>query len=302
MKDMDIKLHIKERANLVNSFIEGYFQKSKNPKILFDSMIYSLAAGGKRLRPVLCMTSYEVFGGRAEDVVPYATAIEFIHTYSLIHDDLPAMDDDDLRRGKPTNHKVFGEAIAILAGDGLLTEAFRIFSSDEYMKLLPQGISSDAMLRIINDLASSAGLSGMVIGQAMDIISENKQPDEDTLNFIHTNKTAEMIKVSVRIGTLLANANDEDVALLTKYGINIGLAFQIVDDIIDITETTESLGKNSGSDERKNKMTYPALFGIDISRQKVKEHIDMAIQSLSSFGSNADPLRMIANYLIERKN
>ncbi|MCX8026640.1 MAG: polyprenyl synthetase family protein [Thermodesulfovibrionales bacterium] len=298
---MDIKKYIKDRAGLVNSFIESYFQGSQKPAVLFDSMRYSLTAGGKRLRPVLCIASYEVFGAKGEEIVPYASALEFIHTYSLIHDDLPAMDDDDLRRGKPTNHKVFGEAIAILAGDGLLTEAFRIFSSKVYRANLSKGVSAEVILSVINEVASSAGLNGMVIGQAMDILSENKQPDEPTLHFIHTNKTAEMIKVSVSIGAMLANAPEVDVRLLSRYGSNIGLAFQIVDDIIDITESTETLGKTKGSDERRKKMTYPSLYGIDLSKEKVKYLIDEAIQCLAHFGEKAEPLRLIARYLLERK-
>ncbi|MFQ3574593.1 MAG: polyprenyl synthetase family protein [Thermodesulfovibrionales bacterium] len=299
---MDIESYIKEKANLVNLFISRYFQHHQKPEELFNSILYSLTAGGKRIRPVLCMASYEVFGGNAKEVVPYASAFEFIHTYSLIHDDLPAMDDDDLRRGKPTNHKVFGEAIAILAGDGLLTEAFKILSSKSYMNSLPNGMSDGVILSLIHEVASSAGLDGMVVGQAMDIISEQKQPSEETLVFIHTNKTAEMIKVSVKAGAMLANAEDKYIELLTRYGLNIGLAFQIVDDIIDITETTESLGKTKGSDDRKKKMTYPALFGIDTSRQKVKDLVDEAIDTLSIFNERAEPLRLIARYLSERKN
>lgn len=299
---LDIKSYLKEKKQLVDDFLKGYFSDSFMPHVLKESMVYSLLAGGKRIRPILSMAAYEIFHGDGKEILPYATALEFIHTYSLIHDDLPAMDNDDLRRGKPTNHKVFGEGIAILAGDGLLTEAFLILSNCKHPcnELMP--FSANILIRVINDVAKSAGLYGMVAGQAQDLLSEGTEPDESTLSFIHTHKTSALITTSVRLGAILARANEEELLLLTKYGMNIGLAFQIVDDIIDITESTETLGKAKGSDERKKKMTYPALYGLKEAQKKADKLIEGAIQSLASFDTKAEPLRQIALYLKDRKN
>ncbi|MCX8070387.1 MAG: polyprenyl synthetase family protein [Thermodesulfovibrionales bacterium] len=299
---MDIKSYLKTKKQLVDNYLMSYFNDSFKPSILKDSMVYSLLAGGKRIRPILCMASYEVFHGNGDEILPYASALEFIHTYSLIHDDLPAMDNDDLRRGKPTNHKVFGEGMAILAGDGLLTEAFSIFSNCKHPcnNLIP--FSAHILLRVINDIAKSAGLYGMVAGQAQDLLSEGAEPDESTLLFIHTHKTSALITSSVKIGAILARAEEEDVLLLTKYGVNIGLAFQIVDDIIDITESTETLGKTKGADEKKKKMTYPALYGLEEAKKKADNLIETAIKTLESFDEKAEPLRQIALYLKDRKH
>ncbi|MEJ5227229.1 polyprenyl synthetase family protein [Thermodesulfovibrio sp.] len=288
--------YVSEKRKLIEDFINGYFNPSVNPSILHDSVIYSLTAGGKRLRPILCIAAYEACGGR-ENIVPYATALEFIHTYSLIHDDLPAMDNDDLRRGKPTNHKVFGEAIAILAGDGLLTEAFTILSNTNYAKINPK-----TLLNIIAEISKAAGLRGMVAGQALDLISEGKEPDRETVEFIHLHKTAALIRASVKAGALLAETTEERVYKLEKYGESIGLAFQIVDDILDIEGTTEEMGKPKGSDIERGKMTYPSVFGIEESRRKAKELVDIAIELLRDFGEEAEPLRKIARYIIKRSS
>ncbi|MFN3396152.1 MAG: polyprenyl synthetase family protein [Thermodesulfovibrionales bacterium] len=293
---MDLKAYLNDRRQLVNAFIDNYFDSIIKPDQLKDSIIYSLSAGGKRIRPILCIASYEACGGRAEDIVPYASAIEFIHTYSLIHDDLPAMDNDDLRRGKPTNHRVFGEGMAILAGDGLLTETFYLLSSN------PSNFDTKLVLEVINEIAISAGIKGMVGGQAADLIYETKEPDSETLCFIHTHKTASLIKASVKVGGILADCNDERLDSLTNYGEKIGLAFQIIDDILDVEGETEVIGKPKGSDEKKKKMTYPRLYGIDKSRQMASELIEKAIGALSLFDEKAGPLRWIARYLIERKS
>jgi geranylgeranyl diphosphate synthase type II len=275
--------------------------------MLHDAMAYSLSAGGKRIRPVLCLASYEACGGRAEDIVPQAAALELIHTYSLIHDDLPAMDNDDLRRGKPTNHKVFGDAMAILAGDALLTEAFYLLSHP-FPTLEKRGNggfdskSCAQLLRVIHEVAFAAGAKGMVGGQAQDVLSENAEPDVMTLSYIHEHKTAALIAVSIKMGGILAGCNEELLERLDCYGEDIGLAFQVIDDILDVVGETEVTGKPQGSDERKNKMTYPRLFGIDESRKKAKELIDAAIGALSGFDEKADPLRDIARYLYERKS
>jgi len=299
---MDIKKYLKERKKLIDEYLERYFTDSYRPSRLRESMVYSLLAGGKRIRPILCMSAYEIFQPNVKDIVPYAAAIEFIHTYSLIHDDLPAMDNDDLRRGKPTNHKIYGDGMAILAGDGLLTEAFYILSNCKHPCNESMPFSANTLLRVINDISRYAGLYGMVAGQAQDLLSEGAEPDESTLSFIHTHKTSALITSSVRIGAVLAKAKEEDILLLTKYGMNIGLAFQIVDDIIDITESTETLGKQRGADERKKKMTYPSLFGLKQAQKKADELIEIAIKTLESFDKKAEPLRQIALYLKDRKS
>lgn len=290
----DLKKYIDEKREKIEQFINSYFNPPIIPSILHESVLYSLTAGGKRLRPILCIASYEACGG-TDDITPYATAIEFIHTYSLIHDDLPAMDNDDLRRGKPTNHKVFGEAIAILAGDGLLTEAFKVLSDPAYAPVTPV-----SLLKVISEISYAAGLYGMVAGQACDLISEGKNSDTDTVEFIHLNKTAKLIAASVKAGAILADAHEEQIKKIETYGLSIGLAFQIIDDILDIEGTTEQMGKPKGSDEKKGKMTYPRVFGLDKSKQKAKELIDKAINALEIFDQKATALREIAKYIIKR--
>jgi geranylgeranyl diphosphate synthase type II len=300
---MDIKAYLKEKKTLIDSFLESYFSAPLNPTILHDSMVYSLSAGGKRIRPVLFIAAYEACAKdnkvKAEDIIPYASALEFIHTYSLIHDDLPAMDNDDLRRGKPTNHKVFGEGMAILAGDGLLTEAFYLLSNNTQRAC---HFSPYAILKVIREIAMAAGAHGMVGGQAQDLLSEDAEPDAETLSFIHSHKTAALITVSVRSGGILANCSDQELLRLTKYGENIGLAFQVIDDILDVEGETEVIGKPKGSDEKKRKMTYPKLYGIEKSRQRAKELINGAIDFLETFDEKAEPLRAIARYMLERKS
>ena len=304
---MDIKGYLKAKKALVDAFLESYLSSPFPPRMLHDAMVYSLSAGGKRIRPVLCLASYEACGGRAEDIVPQAAALELIHTYSLIHDDLPAMDNDDLRRGKPTNHKVFGDAMAILAGDALLTEAFYLLSHPfaTLEKRGNGGFDSKActqLLRVIHEVAFASGAKGMVGGQAQDLLSENAEPDVMTLSYIHEHKTAALIAVSIKMGGVLAGSSEELLERLDCYGEDIGLAFQVIDDILDVEGDTEVIGKPQGSDERKNKMTYPRLFGIEESRKKAKQLIDAAIGALSVFDEKADPLRDVARYLYERKS
>ena len=305
---VNIKNYLKEKRELIDSYLESCFNVPSKPRVLHEAMKYSLLAGGKRIRPILSLASYEACGGKANDIIPYAAALELIHTYSLIHDDLPAMDNDDLRRGKPTSHKVFGEAIAILAGDALLTEAFSMLThtNPPFPPLLKGGVGGlliphTAILKVIHEVAVAAGAHGMVAGQVQDILSENSKPDRDTLAFIHLHKTAALITASVRIGPILANSDEDALMALTKYGENIGLAFQIVDDILNIEGNTEELGKPAGSDEKMKKMTYPALLGTENSRQKAEDLISNAIDVLKIFSSEAEPLREIARYLIKRR-
>ncbi len=266
--------------------------------MLREAMLYSLFAGGKRIRPILAMAAYEACGRRGAEIVPYAATLELIHTYSLIHDDLPAMDDDDLRRGKPTNHKVFGEAVAILAGDALLTEAFCILSDPSFCP----SVRGDDLLQASKEIASASGAQGMVAGQVQDILSENAEPDGETLQFIHRHKTAALIRASVKVGGILSGSGGERIDALTRYGENIGHAFQVVDDILDVVGKTEELGKTVGSDEKINKMTYPRLYGLEQSRGIAEHLVTDALSSLDIFSSEAAPLREIARYLLARRN
>lgn len=290
---MDLKSYLKEQKAVVENYLASYFEAPVPPATLHEAMKYSLFAGGKRIRPILCMTAYEACGGTATDILPQACALELIHTYSLIHDDLPAMDDDDLRRGKPTSHKVFGEAMAILAGDGLLTEAFFMFAGSN-------SISRHLLIEALRELASAAGLHGMVAGQAMDIIGEGKKADKETLEFIHRHKTGALLRASVIMGGILCGATGPTMDALSDYGTNIGLTFQVVDDILDITGTTEELGKPRGSDSAKEKMTYPSLYGIERSREIAQEYIHKALNATGIFGPRALRLNDIAHYLLER--
>lgn len=295
---MDIKPYLQEKREVIDVYLKHYFSKLFQPPILHESMTYSLFAGGKRIRPILALASYEACGGDPKNILPQASALELVHTYSLIHDDLPAMDNDDLRRGKPTNHKVFGEAMAILAGDALLTEAFSMITSIQNTKYK---IQNSSIIEVIREVSIASGGHGMVGGQAQDILSENSQPDGETLEFIHLHKTAALIKASVKIGPILAGSKRSILEALTIYGGHIGLAFQVVDDVLDLEGTTEELGKTAGSDLKKKKLTYPAIYGTEKARQKAEDLVTMAIDSLKPFSSEADPLREIALYLLQRR-
>ena len=295
---MDLKEYLKQRCQLVDRALERFLpEASELPASLHGSMRYSVFAGGKRVRPVLMLAACEAVGGELELALPAACAMEMIHTYSLIHDDLPAMDDDDFRRGNPTNHKVYGEATAILAGDALLTEAFILLSSS------PEGGDCSARLRVIHEIAAAAGSRGMVGGQQVDMESEGKEEiDLALLSYIHTHKTGALIRASVRAGAILGNASEERLAALTRYGEAIGLAFQIADDILDVEGTTEQLGKDAGSDQARGKATYPALVGLEASRQRAHELVQMALDALASFDQRAEPLRAIASYIVKRNS
>jgi geranylgeranyl diphosphate synthase type II len=295
MTSFDIKEYLREKRELIDSYLKMYFDKPASPAKLQEAMRYSLFAGGKRVRPILALAAYEACGGKAEDILPQAASLELIHTYSLIHDDLPVMDNDDLRRGKPTNHKVFGEAMAVLAGDALLTEAF-VMITDTTTKL-----RKSSVLKAVREVALSAGAYGMVGGQVQDMLSENMEPDKDTLEFIHLHKTAALITASVKLGSILANGGKKRLKALTRYGENIGLAFQIIDDILDVEGSTEELGKSAGSDKKKRKMTYPSLFGVEDARRKAEDLIAGAVDAIRIFSSGAEPLRGMAAYLMKRR-
>ncbi|NIR13965.1 MAG: polyprenyl synthetase family protein [Desulfobacterales bacterium] len=295
---MDLKAYLNEKRAIVEEALQGIFPVPEGPAAdIVSAMGYSLFAGGKRLRPILCIAGAEAAGGEAKDVLPVACAIELIHTYSLIHDDLPVMDDDDMRRGKPTSHKVFGEAVALLAGDGLLTKAFHVMTSPD----LVNRVKPESLLAVIGLIAQAAGYEGMVGGQVVDIQSEGKEVDPSIVEFIHTRKTAALISASVVSGAILGGAPEDHVEALASYGKNIGLAFQVSDDILDIEGDSRELGKNVGSDTRQEKITYPAILGLKRSKQIQKELVEQAIESLSSFDQRAEPLRHIAKYIIARR-
>lgn len=297
---MDLKVYLKEKIALVDAALDQYLPtEEERPQSLHKAMRYSIFAGGKRVRPVLLLAACEAVGGAIARAMPAACAMEMIHTYSLIHDDLPAMDDDDFRRGRPTNHKVFGEAIAILAGDGLLTEAFKLMANPAFSA----GVDAGARMAVISEIATCAGSYGMVGGQVVDMESEG-QPEMDlpTVQYIHTHKTGALIKASVVAGALLGGADEKQLAAIRRYGEAAGLAFQIADDILDIEGTTEEIGKDAGSDEARGKATYPAVMGLAAAKQEAKEMMDEALNALSRFGAEAEPLREIARYIVERKN
>lgn len=279
----------------LTSFISG--AENSPQKIIFDSMKYSLEAGGKRIRPVLLLETIKMMGGDCSAGIPFACAVEYIHTYSLIHDDLPAMDDDDLRRGKPTNHKVFGEAVAILAGDGLLNSAFEIMSG-EILKNNCIGY-----VKAMNVIASCAGVNGMIAGQIVDIESEGRSISYEELRYLHSKKTGALIKASVMAGAYIAGANEEELKAVERYSENIGLAFQITDDILDVTGNTSELGKNTGSDIQNDKSTYVSLFGIEKARLLAQDCLKDAVESLGNFDSQRRLfLEELARFVVMRKN
>lgn len=267
---MDFSFELKNRINYIEKNINKYLPNQDGyQKTIFDAMNYSMNAGGKRLRPILIMESYKICGGNSDDFLPYCSAVEMIHTYSLIHDDLPALDNDDLRRGKPTNHKVYGEAMAILAGDALLSHGFET--------MLNHAKNSSQPIRHLNamyEIAKGAGIYGMIGGQVVDVQSEGKLIEKEKLDYIHKNKTAAMIVACMRCGAYLAGADERQLKAVSEYGENIGLAFQIVDDILDIEGNEETLGKKIGSDIENMKSTYPSLIGMEESKKIAKKLIE----------------------------
>jgi geranylgeranyl diphosphate synthase type II len=297
---MNIRTYLAEQKHVVEDALSRYMLRAGGDFAgHIEAMRYSLFAGGKRIRPILCLASARMIGGPGlndEEVLPTACALECIHTYSLIHDDLPAMDDDDLRRGKPTNHAVYGEAAAILAGDGLHCFAFDLLSNPDYL-----GIDPARQLEIIATISRAAGPLGMVGGQSLDVAHEGRPISFEMLRTIHSSKTGALITASVLSGGIAAGADREQRNLLVEYGNSIGLAFQIVDDILNVESTTEQLGKTAGSDARAGKATYPAFFGLAEARNMAREAVEQAVTVLEGFGNSAGPLREIAHYIINRK-
>lgn len=294
-KKILLKKDMKEKQELVNIILDRFLpRKDEYPKEIHKAIRYSVFAGGKRLRPYLTMLAYGMFNENVEPIVPVAAAIEMIHTYSLIHDDLPDIDDDEFRRGKKSCHAMFGDGVALLAGDALLISAFELVTLAE--------IEPKLRVQFIRELASAAGIKGLISGQMVDIESEGKKVDKPTLNYIHENKTAKLINLSLRFGALAGGAKDKELAAIEEYGKHIGLVFQIVDDLLDVEGTQEELGKSIGKDANVQKATFPSVYGIAESRAKAAELTDKARQAISVLGDKALLLDTLAEYLLTRKS
>jgi geranylgeranyl diphosphate synthase type II len=303
---MDIRKYLQEKKLVVDSALARYFPNFPEgggelgpSNSLHRAIRYSLLDGGKRIRPILSIAAFEAVGGKGDRILPFACALEIIHTYSLIHDDLPAMDDDDTRRGKPTCHKMFGEAIGILAGDGLLTEAFELMTNRSSWD--GPFNSSELILDVVHEIAQAAGISGMVGGQVADIESEGKEIDPPLLQYIHTHKTGALILACIRVGAKLGGADGDTLRALTRFGERIGLAFQITDDILNVEGKAIALGKSTGTDVSRGKATYPSLLGLEESKRRATELVESALESLKPYGPETDPLREIARFVIARE-
>ncbi len=298
-EELDLKAYLEERRSLVNRALAAYLPAVRGPAFrVVQAMHYSLFAGGKRLRPILCLAAAEAVGGGQEEALPLACALEMIHTYSLIHDDLPAMDDDDLRRGQPTCHKQFDEATAILAGDGLLTEAFYTLAA-----AAPRFQGREVMLLEVQELLSeAAGYRGMVGGQMLDLMAEGRRITLKELEIVHRLKTGALLTAATRAGALAGGGSRPQVAALTAYGERFGLAFQITDDLLDVEGEAAEMGKAPGMDEKRQKATYPALLGLETSRQWAGRLVQEALAELEPFKERAAPLRELARYLLVRRS
>lgn len=292
---MNLKDYLAERSAAVDRALDRFLPKATaKPATIHKAMRYSLFAGGKRLRPVLCLAAAEACGGELEPAFPAACAVECLHTYSLIHDDLPCMDNDDFRRGRPTSHKVFGEGIAVLAGDALLTQAFEILTASE-------GTPRYSTAALVRELAVASGSRQLIAGQVADLEGEGKKATLRELRFIHEAKTAALLTASIRLGGMSANATAGKLEALTAFGKNLGLAFQVIDDILDVTQTSEKLGKSAGKDVAAQKSTYPALLGLEKSRQEARRLTEASLSALKLFGKEGDTLRAIGEYLLQRE-
>jgi geranylgeranyl diphosphate synthase type II len=292
---MNLKTYLSTRAAEVDAAMDGFLPKAKaRPATIHAAMRYSVFAGGKRLRPVLCLAAAETCGGEVSNALAPACALELMHTYSLVHDDLPAMDDDDLRRGRPTCHKVYGEAIGVLCGDALLTEAFIVLAKTPATKRY-------GAREYITELAGTGGSKKLIGGQVMDLEGEGKALTKRDLIRIHEAKTAALLTSSLRLGAMTANATPAKLEALTIFGYNLGLAFQVIDDILDVTQSTEVLGKTAGKDVAVDKATYPSVIGLDASRKEAAKLTKAAMDALKPFGKKAKRLEEIAAYLLKRE-
>lgn len=294
----DLKSYIAQKNKLVNQYLESIFEKVDDSLRIVKAMKYSLMAGGKRLRPILCLAAAEAVGGSTVDALPVAGALEMIHTYSLIHDDLPAMDDDELRRGIPTCHVTFDEATAVLAGDALLTLAFQTLSSVQNSK--PS--LGPTWLKIIHLISAAAGFHGMIQGQMLDISSEGQRLSHYELEAMHRLKTGALIEASLHSGALIGGGNHEQIEALEQYAKNIGLAFQVADDILNVEGDPEQMGKAVGTDQLRDKSTYPSVLGLEESKKFAKKLVSKALHAIELFDNRSDPLRAIATYIIERRH
>ena len=299
MSAFDLEAYLNDRRQLVDAALDRFLPSEDTPPpSVHRAMRYSVLAGGKRLRPILVIAGAELVGAQSSRVMPTACALEMIHTYSLIHDDLPAMDDDDYRRGRLTNHKVFGDAIAILAGDALLTLAFQLVAQNAALT----GVDAKVVCDVVAEIAGAAGTLGMVGGQVVDIESEGKTITPEALEYIHIHKTAALLRASLSVGARLGGADAAALAAVGEAGQSLGLAFQIVDDILDVEGSLETLGKTAGSDERKQKVTYPALHGIEASRREARRLIERTKSRLAVFGARSAPVCALADFVVERKS
>ncbi len=296
MTSADLNRWIKRTRALVEKSLRSSVPAAKTkPSTIHRAMRYSLLSGGKRLRPLLCCAASEACGGTARAALPAACAAEMVHAYSLIHDDLPCMDDDDLRRGKPTSHVVFGEGMAVLAGDALLTEAFAVLAKTEPRK---RYTAAD----FVAELARAAGSRGLIAGQVADLEAEGRKPSEPALYFIHAAKTGMLLRASLKLGGMSAGATPARLAALDRFGFALGLAFQIQDDILDATQSVKLLGKTAGKDAAAGKMTFPALFGLEKSRTLAEQWTSEAVNSLKLFGARGQTLRALASAMLRREN
>ncbi len=292
---MSLKAYLADRAALVDAAMDAYLPEAKErPSTIHEAMRYAIFAGGKRLRPVLCLAAAEACGGETADALAPACAVELMHTYSLVHDDLPAMDDDDLRRGRPTCHKVYGEGMAVLCGDALLTETFLVLSQAPVTQRY-------GTRDYITELAETGGSRKLIGGQVMDLEGEGKRLTKRELIRIHEAKTAALLTASLRLGAMTANATPAKLGALTNFGYNLGLAFQVIDDILDVTQSTEVLGKTAGKDQAVDKATYPAIIGLDASRKEAAKLTKAAMDALKPLGKKAKRLEEIAAYLLKRE-
>lgn len=294
----DLKAYLKIERKRINEALAQYVERLCSSDRLQPALLYSLMAGGKRLRPILCLASGYAVSGDSTKAIPAACAVEMIHTYSLIHDDLPALDDDDMRRGKPTCHKYFDEATAILCGDGLLNMAFEVLSEAGLREKAP---AVRQWMQAIHVISSASGCSGMIEGQSRDLTNEGTKIQHRELQAMHSLKTGSLIRASVHCGALLGDATTDQIQCLIRYSDSIGLAFQVVDDILNVTGDPHLLGKAIGSDALRQKSTYPSLMGLAASQKYARDLIDSALQALDIFDNNAEALRAIATYIMERK-
>lgn len=298
MAAFDIQNYLKERKSLVDRALDRYLKGSeKQPQALHRAMHYGVFPGGKRFRPILMLAAGDVFGGKHRLLLPFACALELIHAYSIIHDDLPALDNDDLRRGAPANHKMFGEGIALLAGDALLTEAFHLMSRPQVARSLKPKVA----LEVMREIAHAAGAGGMVGGQAVDLEAEGREVNIATVEYIHMRKTGALIHVAARVGAKIGGADAKELRRISRYGEFLGLAFQIADDILDATGQGGGMeSRGEGRDRERKKATYPSVMGLAASKDRVQELLQHCLKEIEHFGKNADPLRGIARCVAER--